>query len=204
MSTLVTPPSMVMHVRPRINGIFIFFMLLPLMTAAALFAAAFLTRKWHGPIPVNALDLMSLAREETKIPMRKESHEMYPQVDIKKFKLQRKLCSEEDHHDEEHSNKLAVCLVPIEEESASLPEENLFESAAEMEREYANPGDDAEITVAPEQTLTPAAKAHEKPVKDSPDHPAYSAQDPSILVADYSYQSKLKEESPGDSTRAIL
>lgn len=104
MGTLDTEPSLKLVVRPRINGLFIFFMFFPLMIGLALYLAVRLTAERRSPIPEDPLDLLCLAREELLVPTRDSKDEMYPREEAKNFQLEGIAST---------NHKLAVHLVPV-------------------------------------------------------------------------------------------
>jgi len=101
LSSLSTRPTLVEVVSPRINGIYIGFMLLPFVLVLLVLAVAVSAHRSRLPIPQKPWELMVFGRNEEKIPQKDEKTGQYP-----KLKESLRLCLEKDSTG--RSSKLAV------------------------------------------------------------------------------------------------
>lgn len=78
LGTVEERASVVQVIRPRINLLYVFFMILPLALSFVLLGVAYRTRQRCLPIPQNVWQLMTLAKDEPMIPRRDYYHPKTP------------------------------------------------------------------------------------------------------------------------------
>lgn len=85
LSTTAEKPSIQPKVSPRINLVFIFFIILPVLATVVIMLVTFKREKL--PVPIDGWQLIVLGREEEEIPTREEDESEFPEAAAKNYEF---------------------------------------------------------------------------------------------------------------------